>query len=995
MDFTPTNKPVARQLQSLARFLNTPGSVLRWREFCVAMVLFAVLVIAAYPGVIFQNRTLGLASSVAGSMPSGPYGYPVPQFTPQTTDPVGIEVLEALRYLSGHLYVQGQLPLWNPYAGAGTPLAANYVSDGFFLPEIIFNALPYTTWDAYYLLRLLVAGVFAYVFLRGLRLSPLAALLGGSAYMLSGTFTWNMAADWINAFTLLPLYLWVLDHLVAKEPLHMRWMVASTILTALILLSGFPETIVLVLVFSCAYYLFRLSQRLTRANAEGTPKRTVLLSALRRYTIMFLSGVLLASPLLIPFAEYLLNTDSSRLQQVQGLVSPLPHFALRLFVPYFDGNRYAEWNGTTYQGFLGDYINGYSGMVVGCLAVLCCVAAVCARKRLRMAAEALFFAATASVSLILSFNWPLNLSDLVPVVRGISIARYGSGIWMISLAVLAAMASEYLVARDWRVTTLAISLFMLGLGALLVPNVQELQSALAGMNAAQQSSATDVVSTSLLSGALFLLDGVVILLISLRYTQIGRFGLLGIVLVELLAYVPRQLPARYNAYTPPPYLAFVEHDAQPYRVFGLDGVGMPSVSDALGMEDVRLFEAISVSHYAQFIQLAFDPYAFRALGGVWDGEATTSAEPAQLPALEVQAHLRALDLLNVRYILTSTTSLGSSQAVIASNHAPFDLNQGPLLLPGSSLGQPFYCRYDGLSAVLLSFADAPQGAVGVVTLHLRSSRESTTDLRTVTLPLDQVRASGVTRFAFTPIAGSANQNFYVQIDLSESGNSVPLRLWYATGRPNAASGNADVNGRQLPGEGELLAIEEGDAASQPLRLVYNQDVRIYENTDALPRAFVVHDVRTATSDEQAVSLLSNPTFPLLGTLVLASSAPADELAQIGGHPERDGSKVVVTNSTANEVDLQAKMNSSGFVALQDTYYPGWRAYVDGQEVPIYRSDVTFRAVFVPKGSHRISFVYLPPSFVAGAGLALLPPIALVGWLIVNRRRRLPTRDTGG
>lgn len=40
-----------------------------------------------------------------------------------------------------------------------------------------------------------------------------------------------------------------------------------------------------------------------------------------------------------------------------------------------------------------------------------------------------------------------------------------------------------------------------------------------------------------------------------------------------------------------------------------------------------------------------------------------------------------------------------------------------------------------------------------------------------------------------------------------------------------------------------------------------------------------------------------------------------------------------------------------------SYYPGWKAYLDGKEVPIYKTNVMFMSVVVPDGEHLLEFRY--------------------------------------
>ncbi|MBU0567008.1 YfhO family protein, partial [bacterium] len=84
----------------------------------------------------------------------------------------------------------------------------------------------------------------------------------------------------------------------------------------------------------------------------------------------------------------------------------------------------------------------------------------------------------------------------------------------------------------------------------------------------------------------------------------------------------------------------------------------------------------------------------------------------------------------------------------------------------------------------------------------------------------------------------------------------------------------------------------------------------------------------------------------------------------------------------------------GFLFLSDTYYPGWKAYVDGIETRIFRANYTFRAIQIKEGKRRVEFIYRPKSFtigLIGTGLTILLLLAYaivgiaVGWAPPTRR----------
>jgi uncharacterized membrane protein YfhO len=55
--------------------------------------------------------------------------------------------------------------------------------------------------------------------------------------------------------------------------------------------------------------------------------------------------------------------------------------------------------------------------------------------------------------------------------------------------------------------------------------------------------------------------------------------------------------------------------------------------------------------------------------------------------------------------------------------------------------------------------------------------------------------------------------------------------------------------------------------------------------------------------------------------------------------------------------MTIQTDKAGFVVLTDAYYPNWSALVDGVDVPIYRADVMFRAVWVDAGTHQVTMRY--------------------------------------
>lgn len=88
-------------------------------------------------------------------------------------------------------------------------------------------------------------------------------------------------------------------------------------------------------------------------------------------------------------------------------------------------------------------------------------------------------------------------------------------------------------------------------------------------------------------------------------------------------------------------------------------------------------------------------------------------------------------------------------------------------------------------------------------------------------------------------------------------------------------------------------------------------------------------------------------------------------------------EVSVLSETPNEIRLQVTADSSGWLLVADSWYPGWRAEVNGQAAVVYRANYLFRAVEVPAGGGEVMLRYAPGWLYAGAGISAAGLVALV------------------
>ncbi|HRF94943.1 MAG TPA: hypothetical protein PLZ51_07110, partial [Aggregatilineales bacterium] len=139
--------------------------------------------------------------------------------------------------------------------------------------------------------------------------------------------------------------------------------------------------------------------------------------------------------------------------------------------------------------------------------------------------------------------------------------------------------------------------------------------------------------------------------------------------------------------------------------------------------------------------------------------------------------------------------------------------------------------------------------------------------------------------------------------------------------------------------------------------VYSADIKIYENLDVMPRAFMVYDAQifpdTWDGTELALSAMRDEGFNPRTSMTINTN---ENLAPLNGAGVGVGD-VTITRYTSTEIVMTVETDVAGDVGLTDATYPNWVAQVDGIDAPIFRADVMFRAVYVEAGTHEVIMQY--------------------------------------
>ncbi|MCO5193580.1 MAG: YfhO family protein [Anaerolineae bacterium] len=861
----------------------------------------------------------------------------------------------------------GRLPLWNPDLFMGAPFLANSQVGLFYplnWPLWLLLETPYAV-SVSIVTHVLIAGLGTYwATRRALNASRTAALLAALLFALGGFFTAQV--EHINQAQALAWLPWLLGVATGWEMVSAEWrsllrkLLAIAILFALQLAAGHAQA---VFISGVALLLWSALQLAVRRGAWG---KAAVLTAL-----VIVGGVLLAALLvavqLMPLLELTrLSLRQGGLSTNEALSFSLhPLLAARALLPGYGQTSYVE------------YV-AYLPLVALVLAVVGAW-----QWRTNRAVVAPLGLAVVGLFLALGAANPLYRYGLIHV-PGFDLFRVPARwltLYALGAALLAAAGWDWLMARGWRITgrdrrPIAAGLLVcVGLiGMAWVSVVLSQWVLMPPESPAEWPNALSLAGWGVELALLFLL----------LWQPFGRlpatpYILFAIVIISL--FVASRVLSAYDTTTPEAYfdvrpsVARLQADAIADRAAGHPPGRYLSMS--LGLFDPGDQAEIDTIYADQLSQQARERYTttvkqreiivpnlslvygLSAVDG-FDGGVLPSADFAAvadllLPpdadtvdgrlreSIDVVPDARWLDLFGVRYLITD--KVGDQWLRHDDIEVFFDLQHRVVLQSGESATVGYVPHFEATELWIVS-----EGEPGDVIIETSSHSQQNT--------IEQI-----------------DDNLYrVRWDAPVVPSAIVLAQPDDAATPWTIAGLALVDGR--------------DGAFQPLtpgnhRLIHSGDVKVYENLDVLPRAFMVSEAVSAETTTDAVDLMRDPGFDPRRAVVLTDHEPLNFGAVDGA--------VDIVDYAAERVVISAESSSGGILVLTDAYYPGWRATIDGEPTPIIKANGLFRAVILPPGMHEIVFtIQLHPSgriiTIVSFTLLLVAAVALIASGTGKRKR---------
>lgn len=852
---------------------------------------------------------------------------------------------------------QGKLPLWTPDLFMGVPLLANPQLGTLYPPNWL--TIPLAAPDAVRastLLHVAWAMLGAYALGRGaLSLERLPALAAALIYGLSGyTGAHVEQINQLQGLAWMPWLFW-LYHRALDVPLpNSLWL---SMALALQIFTGHTQTVFISGVGLGVYGLLHVTSRTKlRQMAQGWPRALVILAASAGI------AALLTLPQLIPSAELtgLSNRGGGLLPNQATAFSFNPLIMGRALLPSYDSLLFGEY--IAYVGVI--------GLGLGLVGVVATNDAPVQRGL----SPRVIWLAVALVGLTFALGYYNPLYWLLASLPGFNLFRVPAR-WLALFALGAAMLAG--LGLQWRIQHPAAVSRRMWAAALLVPGLL-MASSLLSIYVPVEDINGPALPTLVTLGGWGLAAAV--FLIFLWRRQTARIIVIALAVELFLA----SLILPFNDPVPPDVYSGQRFPVSQMRVYSEATRPPPRL--------------LSIS------QLLFDP--------------------GDKAALEARYQRGGLDAFAIRYALVST----KRQEMLFPN---LPLTWDVPSVDGFDGGLLPTLYYTQFTALLLP-EDTPRtvdGRLGEMLAQpecrgacLPGSRwlDLTNTGYVITDKVYDLVREGIfydTQFmtagratwqgpvAFTAAAidvlsGSAARPDLLEIQDTE-GNAVetrvanildlgPLDTLYLTRfiLPEPARARAVVVDGAAIYALSLVDTRTGDflqLAPQGWSRIFSGDVKIYERTP-LPRAFIVYDADTQPDTwegtEAALNLMRQPSFQPGHTAILHSAAPLVD------KPEPDQAGAVSFEAYTDErIVIHAESAAEGYLVIADAYYPGWEATVNGEDAPIYRANVMFRAVPLPAGESEIILTYSPDwlgwVFIAG-GLGWL---GVLGAALILLRRR--------
>jgi len=798
---------------------------------------------------------------------------------------------------------------------------------------------------------------------------------------------------------LLPSSLWAAEYMLRNR--SYRSFITFTIALVMVFLGGMPESTLLLFTLLYSYILFRI--------LSDPSLRSAWQQAISRLAAATCASVALAAFFLLPFWEFMHHSfDNHQPQNMGGVIVgqyrivPGEGIFTYLF-PMLHGPPSTPIS----------QLRNYLGLVGFFLAAIA-VAAILGKKRKidrsLFAITWFFLSFTVLVELKIYGLAPVNAIGKLPYYELVVFPRYAEALTSICVAILSAIGVERLlrldVSTEMQKIVFAATALLIPLAILVSRHSLRHEFLHEGLRHRYPNLALGLPTFLMIAMA-------VLLAVCWKRRAAGMDARLGIGMAALVTAemcLSLLVPVHYwhnklasmahNAFAGAPYIAVLKKLSGHDRVFGHGGVLFPNWASAFQLYDIRSLDAMYDKKYMPFVRSFFsDQKNISFQYDLGDRFLGIGSYSMTTPLAE-----RLLQLSSVKYVVSARPFIVPNPMIdemmtqIRGHVIPGKegaIEPRAFLLSGEArdaLGEhppyerlPYRIHVPDKPKAIFDFSYALDPAV---------FDKSSTDGVEFTIESNDPKGVIVKRFSrYIDPKHNAEERRWIdgEIDLSAYRNQTIQLLFTTTPGPQGNAAYDWAAWSNFHFEGNRVHQPE-----LPFHLMYNAEATIYRYNNVVPRAAIYHHSQLAPTAEKVLRKLLDPSLDIFQSVVLNASELTPQqrakVATMNRETPIRAQSATIQSYKSQDVQIEASLDRSGILVLNDTAYPGWNVSVDGRPAAWVEANYMFRGVFLSPGKHTVRFQYQPKSFSRGATISGLTAAGLLAFgFIAPLRRRVKRR----
>jgi hypothetical protein len=171
-------------------------------------------------------------------------------------------------------------------------------------------------------------------------------------------------------------------------------------------------------------------------------------------------------------------------------------------------------------------------------------------------------------------------------------------------------------------------------------------------------------------------------------------------------------------------------------------------------------------------------------------------------------------------------------------------------------------------------------------------------------------------------------------------------------------------------------------------LLKENTIKLYKYRNVLSRGFFVKDFSIMKDPKEILSAMNKKTFDPRKKVFLEEEPKWTAVENHSYKDRRLPKNVEFISESNNRLQLFVRAKEKGFFVLSDTYFPGWKVFINGKEGKIYRANYNFRAIPLNAGEYEIQFIYNPIVFKVGILISLLTLFGIVAYFVRRKNPKL-------